>query len=205
MDDLKPPPTPIINAPRAVLLLCASLVLTHAARVWSGAGDALLYQWAFAPVMMRAEPWRMVTYIWLHGDWMHVTLNSLGALAFGTAVYRRLGWRCCFALFAMGGSGAAVAMALLDPTNSTPMVGASAAVAALMGATSRVLSPSHRIAPLRDRTVVGMAVGWLVANGVLFLIGKSLVGAEVAWQAHLIGYAIGLIFCPLFGPRSRGY
>lgn len=205
MDDSTPPPTPIINAPPGILLLCASLLLTHVARVWSGAGDDILLRWAFVPVLWRAEPWRMLTYIWLHGDWMHVTLNALGALAFGTAVYRRLGGAASFVLFVLGGAGAAICMVALTPLADTVIVGASAAVAALMGATSRLLSVPYGVAPLRDRTVVGMAVGWLVANGVLFLIGKSLVGAEVAWQAHLIGYGIGLVLCHVFVRSSAAY
>ena len=74
-----------------------------------------------------------------------------------------------------------------------------------MGASSRLLDPqagSGGLAPFTSRTVVGMALAWGFIN-LLMAFGWIAVGgggAPIAWEAHLFGYAAGLL---LIGPFTH--
>ena len=116
---------------------------------------------------------------------------------------------------AAGGAGAGVAArslaeARLDGDRLGG--GASGGIAGLMGAASRMVPPHHgRLASLRSAPVLTMAAAWLGVNLVFALIGFSIAGggAPLAWQAHLAGYALGVLgIGPALalnaGPRDRG-
>jgi membrane associated rhomboid family serine protease len=81
------------------------------------------------------------------------------------------------------------------------LVGASGAISGLMGASSRLLDRGPTLAPFTSRTVVGMALAWGGVN-VLMAFGWIDVGAgaPIAWEAHLFGYAAGLL---LLAPFDR--
>ena len=134
-------------------------------------------------------------------------MNAAGALAFGTPVARFLGPRACgalsFALFYLTcGVLAGLGYAALNPHSGAAVVGASGAVSGLFGAASRLIEHRPGLSPFASRTVVGFAAAWLVTNVALGLIGVAPgIGAvQIAWQAHLAGYAAGLA---LIGPWAR--
>jgi membrane associated rhomboid family serine protease len=78
-------------------------------------------------------------------------------------------------------------------------VGASGSGSGLMAAASRLMTPDRRLAPFFSQPVVVMALAFLIANLIIALVGwaPGAGDAQVAWEAHLGGYASGLL---LFGP-----
>ena len=167
------------------------------------------------------QPWTVLTYALLHGSWAHVGLNGVWLLAFGAPVARRFGpWR--FLVFLAGGAvaGAAVHEAIF-PLDLHPLVGASAAVSACMGAGVRFIfqpvpdtrgppaaedagvsqPPSARLgALLRDRRAMAFVLAWFGTNLVtgLGVVAPQLAAAPTAWQAHIGGSRFGLLALPLF-------
>lgn len=162
-----------------------------------------------------ADAWTsLLTYAGLHGDWGHLTLNSLWFLAFGSVVARRLGASLFLMFFIASSIGAALVYAAFNLASVVPMIGASGAVSAAMGAAlllpfrpvgdPEVLKELQMIplmpvsVALRDQRVISTTVIWFGLNGLMaFGFGAGLTGqgepASIAWEAHLGGYIIGMV------------
>jgi membrane associated rhomboid family serine protease len=128
-------------------------------------------------------------------------------LAFGPPVARLLGLgprgALVFLLFYLAcGVIAGLGFVLADPHDVSPVVGASGAISGLLGAASRIIQGRGRIGPILGQTVIGMAIAWAIVNVVLGVSGLTpgAMGMPVAWQAHLAGYAAGVL---LIGPFAR--
>jgi Uncharacterized membrane protein (homolog of Drosophila rhomboid) len=145
----------------------------------------------------------MVTSMFLHGGWLHLLGNMLFLWIFGNNVEDRVG-RIPFLLFYLvGGIAAALAQVIIDPHSTVPLVGASGAIAAALGAYI-VLFPGARILSL---VFLGffyqlLEVPALVVLGYWFalqlLSGFAAFGAEtaqggVAFFAHIGGFALGVV------------
>ncbi len=200
-----------INAPWPVLALIAVILIAFALQSSLGVDSAVMSD-GFAPAgLMQGRVAPLVMALFLHASWTHVLANCAFALAFGAPTARRMGedanGATAFLLFyLLCGVLANLAYAGLHPGSHNVVIGASGAVAGLMGAASRLIGQggSGRLAPLNSRSVIGMAVGWVLINlllGVL-LVGWSpgAKGAPIAWEVHLAGYAAGLF---LFAPALR--
>jgi rhomboid family protein len=133
--------------------------------------------------------------MFLHGSIPHLFGNMLFLWVFGSNVEDRKGWWRYLALYLVGGVVATFAHVFVAPNSTVPMIGASGAVAAVMGAYF-VLWPSVRV---RGIIVVGpvllrkvQALWFLV-----FWVGQQflLVGANsgIAWAAHVGGFAFGAL------------
>jgi membrane associated rhomboid family serine protease len=205
--EAKTPREPAIRAPAPVLTLALLLVALF---VLQGFGDdeAVLRRFGFSPLDLADGRWSgLFTSMFVHGNWPHVILNALGALAFGAPVARLMGHGAAggarfYSFYIICGVVAALGYAALHPGEDAVLVGASGAVAGLMGAASRLLESRRALAPFRSRTVVGMAAAWIVINLMMGFVGIDAIsgGASIAWEAHLFGYAAGLF---LIGPAAR--
>jgi membrane associated rhomboid family serine protease len=161
-----------------------------------------------------------LTYAAVHGDFMHLAINSAWLLAFGGVVANRTGPLRFFLFFAVCSIAGAVAFLWLNQGLMAPMVGASGAVSGLMGATMRFLfsaldtdglralreDPGRvPLMPLRqaltDRRVLLVTGAFLLANLLAVLGLGGVASGGIAWQAHLGGYFTGL-FCYGFFERT---
>src|SRR5690606_11324342 len=111
----------------------------------------------------------LITAIFLHGGWLHLFINAAFLLAFGVPVARYLGSSLSSALmffifFLVCGVLGSLAYAAFDPSSRQLMVGASGAVAGLMGAASRLVERRGRLGPFSSRTVIFMGLAWLAVN-----------------------------------------
>ena len=225
------PREPIFNVPAAVVAVLAILVLVHIARMLISPDDDVWLIWAAAFVPARyglggdqmpggetalfTSPF---THMFLHGDWVHLALNSAWLLVFGGAIAERAG-TLRFLLFAtVCGLAGALAFYAMNENLLQPVIGASGAISGLLGGTLRFLFPAVdsggfrqiREAPrsvrlmslgetLTDRRVI-VTSAVLVLINVLTIIGFG--GAQnaggIAWEAHLGGYAIGILTYGLF-------
>lgn len=205
------PREPAINAPWPALLLGVALIVAFLAQ--GGAAGPQVYEhfgelYGLRPFEAVQGRWSgLFTSLFVHGGWPHVLLNALGALAFGAPVARVLGLRArgaalFFAFYLICGVFAGWAYVRMHPSSSDVLVGASGAVSGLMGAASRLIERPGRLSGLLRPTVVGMAAGWLIINLIAAVTGTlpGAGGAAIAWEAHLAGYAAGLL---LIGPVAR--
>lgn len=232
---------PAINAPTVILLAIAIMVVVHFFRTSLSPifNQQLVYSFAFIPARFGhfseavsgigdvpflfgpGGRWLTpFTHALLHADYMHLAFNSVWLLAFGTPVARRIGtirFGVLFVLCAIAGAGAQFAA---DPTSIVPVIGASGAIAGLMGGAARFMFsrplfssgdmtlgwPERLpvpIAPLWDKRVIGFTLVWCALNVVLGLMGPMILGEGqlIAWQAHLGGFFMGLLILPLLDPH----
>ena len=204
--DRPPPQEPMFNAPVAALLIAASMpVLFFFQERLPDMGAGM----AFAPADLEFGRWGGVfTSMLLHASWTHVIMNAVAALAFGAPVARLFGDRIgptVFLLFYVAcGALAALGYGLIHWGSNAPMVGASGAVFGLIGAATRLLGGHGRVRPLFDRRVLGMSLVWMAVNLLTGLIGYApgAEGARIAWEAHAVGFVIGLV---AIGPLARAF
>ncbi len=210
------PREPALRAPWPALLLALLPPVGYALQHLGGDPLATADRLGFRPALLMQGGWTgLLSALVVHAGWTHALLNGLTALAFGAPVARRMGTGALGAaafllFFVVCGVAGSLGFAGISPGSGAVLVGASGGIAGLMGASSRLLAGEPgSLLPLTARPVVVMALAWLGANLVFALVGLDVGtgGAPIAWQAHLAGYAAGLLLIgpalALLGPPSR--
>ena len=163
------------------------------------------------PLLLRALP--LWTSLFLHADWLHLTGNLLFLMIFGISAERALGSRRFLALFLLGGAAANLAGALTLAIASTPIVGSSGAVSAIVGAYF-ALFPRARLGLVLPlglflefvRIPAPVLIGFWILLQLLFTFAGPTFGA-VVWWTHIAGFALGILFAlvsrPAVGRRLR--
>jgi membrane associated rhomboid family serine protease len=196
------PREPLFNAPWPALALVAAIVGGYALQS-QGPLEALMLSYAFSPALLAEGQWMgLVTSLFLHGNWAHALMNAAFALAFGAPVAAYLGTRLggallFFAFYMVCGVLANLGYAGLHLYEQTALVGASGAVAGLMGAASRLMAGQGDLGPILSRPVLGMGAAWLAVNLLIGFIGSTLIpgaqGMAIAWEAHVAGFVVGVL------------
>lgn len=174
-----------------------------------------LFVFAFGLVPARFEVSDAFTSMFVHGGLLHLAGNMLYLWIFGDNVEDRLGHGRFLAFYLFCGGGASVAQALVDPTSPVPMVGASGAIAGVMGAYF-VLYPRSRVLTLipfpfilTELPAVFLLGFWFVMQflsglGSLSTVGTGDVTGGIAFWAHAMGFVIGgLLIKPLARPERQ--
>jgi membrane associated rhomboid family serine protease len=168
---------------------------------------AELARWAASPreIATLERPWslplRLVAAMFLHGGWLHLAGNLAFLLVFGDDVEVALRPRRYLALYFVSGLVATLAQAGVTPASPAPLVGASGAIAGVLG-TFLVLFPKAKLSgvlplgclllPMRTRAFLFLP-GWFLLQLASALVEPLGGGAGVAWYAHLAGFAAGPI------------
>ena len=146
------------------------------------------------------------TSIFLHGSWMHVIFNMWGLYIFGDNIEDYLGHFKYLLLYFAGGLVGGLTHILLNLNSRVPTIGASGAIAAVMGAYF-ILYPRARVLTWFFVFVLWLPA-WLVL-GYWFLVqfvGVSAVAESgVAVWAHLGGFVAGVIMIKIFPERPHRY
>lgn len=218
----------MFRAPRVVLWLLVSFVAVFGAMAWlpRPVTESLIDGLAFYPARFTAIEWQalgwdwssvqalapLVTYGFLHGDLLHLAVNGLGFLAFGTPVARRLGNGSFLAFCLLTCVLSALAFWVVHRDLNVPMVGASGVISALVGGAVRFMFLDPRgewgreggLLPLTSPPVVSFSLIWLVSNFVLGVwgVGTTDPSQSIAWEAHMGGFVAGLLLLPLFDWRK---
>ncbi len=141
--------------------------------------------------------------LFLHAGWLHVLGNMLYLWIFGNNIEDRLGRGAFVVFYLAGGLAAAMTQVLIDPTSRVPLVGASGAIAAALGA-YLVLYPGARILSLvflgffyqlievPALIVLGFWFVLQVFNGVVSFGDLGAAGG-VAVFAHIGGFVAGML------------
>ena len=144
----------------------------------------------------------------LHGGWLHLLGNMLYLWIFGNNVEDRLG-RVRFILFYLGGGVAAgLAQTAIDPSSTTPMIGASGAIAATLGAylvlyararitTLVFLGFFYQLINVPAVIVLGFWFVLQLLDG-LASLGTTSTGGGVAFFAHIGGFVAGALLIRVF-------
>lgn len=166
------------------------------------------------PGLTPADFVPFVTMMFLHGGWLHLVLNMWTLWLFGPAVEDRLG-HSRFLLFYLGcGIVASLVQMASDPYSTVPALGASGAIAGVLGCTLSLFPLSRVIVvvpvlflPLffELHAVVFIGIWFLIQilEGTVALLQPSEGG--VAWWAHVGGFVAGLLIGPLLHQPVRRY
>ncbi|MEQ1863858.1 MAG: rhomboid family intramembrane serine protease [Micropepsaceae bacterium] len=213
---------PILRSPRIVTFFIGVFFIVHtASQFLTGEQyDYLIGNFALIPAQFESDAGGvlaiapMLTYAFLHGDFVHLIFNSLWFLVFATAVARRAGTGRFLLLLLITTLGAAVVHLIFHWGSPVPVVGASGAVSGLMGAAFRFIFIDPRTTPvwpparlsLISRPVLLASSVWIVLNIVLGVTGFTPdgFGRAIAWEAHIGGFLTGLLLFPLFD-RQRSW
>ncbi len=140
------------------------------------------------------------TSMFLHGGWMHIIGNMTYLHIFGDNIEERLGKLKFVIFYLVTGIVAAFSQALIDPTSTIPMIGASGAIAGILGG-YLVLYPKAKIKvffwfiifvkiiKIRAFIVLG---GWIIIQFISFS-GTDLNSGGVAYAAHIGGFISGVL------------
>jgi membrane associated rhomboid family serine protease len=235
---------PALNIPPIVVAVLAILVLVHGVRVFALTPDQnndVLWLFAFDPIRYGtgilppealpggwgAQIWTFVTYALLHASWIHLGVNAIWFLPFGSAMARRFGALRFLMFFAVTAAAGAFAHLLAYGGQNAPVIGASAAISGTMagamrfafqrggplsfwrtGGESDFRVPAASLSDtLRQPAVLVFLVVWFGINllfGLISLPISGIGGGEVvAWQAHIGGFLAGLLLFPWFDSAAH--
>jgi membrane associated rhomboid family serine protease len=205
-----------------IAINCA--VFLYEASLSEPALESFLYRYALVPALYFTGTFAadlgpldylpFVTNMFLHGGWLHLILNMWMLWLFGGTVEDRLGPGRYLAFYIVCGVAASLAHAIFNPTSTDPALGASGAIAGIMGCYLR-LFPLARVVilvpvlffPFFFEVPAFVFVGvWFfiqVLQGTMSLIVPAAHGG-VAWWAHIGGFVAGLAFASLLvRPQQR--
>ncbi len=189
----------------ATVAITALTALAWIVAVALGQTDAAAYVLGFIPARLSgmAVPFAAapailtpLTATLVHAGLLHVAFNLLIFVWCGTAVERALGRTSLLILYVVGAYAAALAQWLADPQGITPMIGASGAISAIIGAFALSFGRAKQLTR-SARANRWINVAWLLATWVVLQVMFGLLaGAQgylLATPAHIGGFLAGLL------------
>jgi membrane associated rhomboid family serine protease len=170
---------------------------------------------------MVPAPLTVITSMFLHGGWMHLIGNMLYLWIFGNNVEDSMGHGRFVVFYLLCGIAAALAQTLADPSSEIPMIGASGAIAGVLGA-YLLLHPRANVGVLLVIIIYVriISVPAVIVLGLWFVM-QLWSGAHtptdtggVAYMAHIGGFIAGMVLIPFFkrpwvplfaGPNTRPF
>jgi rhomboid family protein len=178
-------------------------------------GDAFIERWAFVPTRFLANPAgefaTIFTSMFMHAGWVHLLGNMLYLWIFGDNVEDRLGHALFFVFYILCGIGATLAQLAFSLGSNIPNLGASGAIAGVLGA-YLFMFPGRRVNVLLGRIVTPMSalvvIGfWIVlqifSQVSAFTASSQTEGGGVAYMAHIGGFVTGIVLTFLLGGARR--
>ena len=192
------------------------LTLTRRARL---AENVYLYHYGAIPAQLldgHGNPvWPVFTALFVHAGWIHLLGNMLFLYIFGNNVEDEFGRLHFLAFYVLGGAASTYAFAWANPTATGPLVGASGAIAAVLGAyvylfpqaKVTILVPFLCFLPMRVPAWLVLGL-WFVMQLPEFQQTIGVAGStDVAYYAHVSGFVLGLLYVALVigrGPERPG-
>ncbi|MDK2741560.1 MAG: rhomboid family intramembrane serine protease [Nitrospira sp. BO4] len=149
----------------------------------------------------------LVTSMFLHGGWMHLLGNMLYLWIFGNNIEDVMGHAKFVVFYILSGILAALSHALTDPSSQIPMVGASGAISAVLGAYLLLFPRAHVLVLLpgigMTRVAAGIVLGmWFLTQLISGGMSVGASGGGVAFFAHIGGFIAGMALIGLFKRRD---
>jgi membrane associated rhomboid family serine protease len=181
-------------------------------------GDAFLGKWAFVPSRFLANPLgdlpTLFTSMFMHAGWLHLGGNMLYLWIFGDNVEDRFGHAKFIIFYLLCGLAATFAQLAFSLGSDVPNLGASGAIAGVLGAYI-LLFPQAKVRVLQGQRVIQVpaliAIGiWIVLqffSGIGSIADTAQTGG-IAYMAHIGGFLAGFVLTFLFrgnrGTRTTG-
>ena len=149
-----------------------------------------------------SPPLTLLTSLFLHGSFLHLFGNMLYLWIFGNNIEDFLGPFRYILFYLVSGLGASLVHIIFHPSSMIPMIGASGAIAGVLGAYF-LLYPGAR--------VLTLVFFWIIPVPAFFILGLWFVaqvmnigiGGGVAWFAHIGGFLIGVALIRIYIKRRR--
>ena len=200
-----------VNVPVVTIAIIVANFVVFAMEL--AGGDAFVLKWSAIPahIMAGQDLITLFTAMFLHGGWSHIIGNMVFFWAFGPEIEDAMGPIKYLVFYLLGGVIAMGAQVVLNPTSTVPNLGASGAIAAVMGA-FLVTYPKEEIRSILV-IFVFVRITFIPAAlliGVWFLIQLVNVGSVattqgggVAYIAHVAGIVYGMATARLWEGRPR--
>jgi membrane associated rhomboid family serine protease len=216
-DTIRPRQFPFINW---LLIFANAAVFWYELQLGESALQDFIFTWGLVPAELISNPqeeWRTIfSSMFLHGGWFHLLSNMWVLYIFGDNIEDRVGSLRYLIFYLLSGIAAASLQIFVMQGSSVPMIGASGAIAGVLGA-YLISYPGARIASLVpilfiftivDVPAVLFLIFWFISqlySGLFAMQGGSSSG--IAWWAHIGGFIFGLIMVSFFRRRTvyRGY
>ena len=197
---------PVNRFPRTATNIITAVTLMAWLIAWVlGQTESAAYELGFVPLRVEvAHAVSPVVPVFLtpltatlaHANWIHVGFNLLMLLWCGTQVERVLGATGLVILYIVGAYAAAAAQWGVAPHSNMPMIGASGAISAVVGAFAlsfgRAKAFTHNLMVNRWINVAWLMVTWIVIQAMMGWMGTQQ-GFLLATPAHIGGFAAGLL------------
>jgi len=174
---------PVTSVVRALLIANIAVFFLQVTQ------PGIVYAFEFFPQLALVRPWTFITYMFLHGGFMHLLFNMLALYFFGPRVEVRIGSRhFTWMYFLSGVTGAALSMLF----SGAPIIGASAGVFGVMMAFAYFWPD----APIMIWGIIPVPAAVLVVITTVFALFSGFTGAQggIAHFAHLGGYAGAFLY-----------
>ena len=171
-------------------------------------GEAFIQQWSVVPRRLLANPASdfptIFTSMFMHGGWLHLLGNMLYLWIFGDNVEDNFGHAKFLVFYLLCGVAATFAQVLVSSNSSVPNLGASGAIAGVLGAYI-VIFPRGQVRVMMGRGIIPMpalvVIGFWIVLQFISGIGSISQTADtggVAYLAHIGGFIAGLVLTFLF-------
>ncbi len=176
-------------------------------------GDAFVWAWSVEPIRIvhGHHLITLITSMFMHASWMHIIGNMIYLWAFGRIIEDSMGSGRFLVFYLSGGIVAMLAQIMGDPYSRVPCLGASGAIAAVMGAFI-VTFPRDRIRTLIFIIIfvritfipAAVLIGfWFLMQVLNFGVVTQVKTGGVAYLAHIGGFLFGAIVARLFENPQR--
>jgi membrane associated rhomboid family serine protease len=170
--------------------------------------------WGIVPDQIRTHLPSLLTSMFLHAGWIHLLGNMLFLWVFGRNIEDLLGGGRFLAFYLLCGLVSAVVQVMFNPYSRVPTIGASGAIAGVMGA-YLIKFPRAKITTLllifffittMEIPAAFLLVWWFAIqffSGVGSLGENDYSGGGIAWFAHIGGFLAGMLLIRFFPPKKR--
>ncbi len=205
---------PTFSPPIVTTLIIVACVLTFLYEISLDeySRDFFINRYGLTPAHFR--PQTLATSMFLHGGWSHILGNMLFLWAFGRSLEDAMGHTKFLGFYLAVGIIAGIVHVAFNLDSRMPTVGASGAIAGVMGA-YLIKFPRAEIRTAVfliffittvDIPAVGILLYWFVTQlfaGYGSIAQSNVAGSSVAWFAHIGGFIAGMILVSVMGTRQR--
>ena len=171
-------------------------------------GDTFVIQWSFVPSRFLANPLgglpTIFTSMFMHAGWLHLLGNMLYLWIFGDNVEDRFGWISFVLFYLLCGITATFAQLAVNTGSNIPNLGASGAIAGVLGAYI-LMFPRSRVSVLMGRAIIPVPAFFVLGLWILLQLFSGLDSISntadtggVAYMAHIGGFIAGLMLTLVF-------
>ena len=199
-----------------VIIILNGLVFYYELRLSPSQLNTFIEQYAIVPAriqLFNPLTWGTIfTSMFIHVGWVHILSNLWVLFIFGDNVEDRMGSFRYLIFYLLSGLAAGFMQAFVDPTSTVPSIGASGAIAGVLGAyfsffpTAKILTliPVFIIPWFIQVSAWIFLAFWFVTQLVpgLLSLGSQSAGG-IAWWAHVGGFIFGLVLSRLFAYRKK--